>query len=458
MSYNFHYLLHLITLYHRPFLSSFFKSPIFSSPLLAPFFDPYSSKPPSSLSLLSSFDPTPHNTEVNPTTPSALTSLSLLIERSSLNSKPTFSAFRNAIDDDFFRRSLLHRFSAFLRGLKVKSRKTSLTSTNETHSLFDTLASELKVLVKQFSDSLYRLLKRLPTIPVADPPVPSSEGLPWFISSSAISLSPIENLSVLGGEFDSQEVMMARWKREGCNEAKEPNWRKNEMPHLLSTAIKSINEVSSLPTSVLSPDVSSHSSETQMPGWWTIISPASGISTRKAKRSNLDHDLLARWKSYSMNALPILQESNGKRTSEQRLPLETNVTGEERCVETLAGKILVPPRFDRERIEWYLDPPKELNEATIGAKLFAKFEDYKAKVVSDEDPVNDIREDEKIVKDPVFQWRCHRLLNLTNLHLYDHSNQDKELRSKIREASVEDLIQAVIKRSTTSLHSRLCYS
>lgn len=63
-----------------------------------------------------------------------------------------------------------------------------------------------------------------------------------------------------------------------------------------------------------------------------------------------------------MNALPILQESNGKRTSEQRLPLETNVTGEERCVETLAGKILVPPRFDRERIEWYLDPPKELNE------------------------------------------------------------------------------------------------
>lgn len=46
--------------------------------------------------------------------------------------------------------------------------------------------------------------------------------------------------------------------------------------------------------------------------------------------------------------------------------------------------------------------------------------------------MNDIREDEKIVKDPVFQWRCHRLLNLTNLHLYDHSNQDKELRSKVR--------------------------
>jgi len=51
----------------------------------------------------------------------------------------------------------------------------------------------------------------------------------------------------------------------------------------------------------------------------------------------------------------------------------------------------------------------------------------------DEDPVNEIEADEKVVRDPLFQWRCHRLLNLTNLHLYDHSNQDKQLRLKVRQ-------------------------
>lgn len=87
-------------------------------------------------------------------------------------------------------------------------------------------------------------------------------------------------------------------------------------------------------------------------------------------------------------------------------------------------------------------------QATVGEKLFEKFEDHKLKVMSvsetverryhciarhlqDDDPKNEIEEDEKIVKDPLFQWRCHRLLNLTNLKLYDHSNQDKELRSKV---------------------------
>lgn len=320
----------------------------------------------------------------------------------------SFPAFSQLLLTEAFRRDLSLRTSSMLRELFFKRRTASA-------SAFENLHPSLRSAIASLSDAVYRLQKQITSCSLPFPTL-AFNGVPWFAVPP--TWTPPATLASIVAEIDSQEVMMAYWKWDGCNESKEPSWAETDTATISEEAIDT--------TAVLN-RASTHA------GLWR---GAHGVSPREL--------LHKRCKVLRETFLPVVRAFAASRHVPAGAPMEEADTG----VSVIAG-LLAPPTFSRERQAWYLGAPPnpvDIRKATVFEKLQEKWADYKAKVTTDEDPQYQIEEDEKIVKDSLFQWRCHRLLNLTNLQLYDYSHQDRDLRMKIREASLEDLIQAVIQK------------
>ncbi|XP_053993807.1 uncharacterized protein LOC128884421 isoform X2 [Hylaeus volcanicus] len=333
----------------------------------------------------------------------------------------SLDAFKEAWTSSAFKRSILMALISTVRVFYINrhyvNQKIKLTTAQATPSegltalctiLSPSLVSSLSELHKNLCSLLHRCSSCFNGVPSV-----SIHSLPWF--SAPRNWYPPLILSDFVNELNDQETLMTHWKKTGYTET----WK---------------NDLETVPKDLLNHPIA--------------LSSRLRVGTIPNQSTRFKYK--QRPNSYITEFLPVLSFLDT--ALDESVVQETSTQ-----IKVIGHDNLPPPAFYREREEWCL-PESTLSKTTllrktIPEKLVEKWNDYKEKVMSDEDAINQIEPADKVVNDSVFQWRCDRLLNFTNLQLYDYSNQNRELRSKIREASLEDIIRAAMQLETKTGHA-----